>query len=144
MVRPDIDITVCCPVLDAGTVADVIELGARLARHARVRRVLYRDDTGSWNQEPDAYPDGLYLGLGFRSAAGRDWTSDIWFVDQPERQPDLAHLRTLPPRLTEQARVSILRIKHVRSAGGASVYEAVLDGGVRTPEEFDAWAAARG
>lgn len=144
MVRPDIDITVCCPALTAELITDVIDLGARLARHEQVRRVLYRDDTGAWNQEPESYPDGVYLLLGFRSAVtGREWTSDIWFVDQPDRQPDLAHLRTLSPRLTDEARVKILRIKRVRSASGATVYEAVLDGGVSTPEEFDAWLADR-
>lgn len=145
MVRPDIDITVCCEALDAGTVGDVIDLGARLARQEQVRRVLYRDDTGSWNTEPVRYPDGVYLGLGFRSeVTGREWTADIWFVDEPERQPDLAHLRTLPPRLTDAARVTILRIKHARSASGATIYEAVLDAGVTSPVEFDSWLAAAG
>lgn len=41
---------------------------------------------------------------------------DLWFVDQPARQPDLAHLRDLLPSLTPQRRAAILAIKHARSS----------------------------
>jgi hypothetical protein len=62
MVRCDLDLTVVCPSLDVGEVADT---GARLARHHRVREVRFRNDTGGWNTDPD-YPDGLYLGVDCR------------------------------------------------------------------------------
>ncbi|MFI9158933.1 hypothetical protein [Kitasatospora aureofaciens] len=153
MVRRDLDVTVVCPRLDTAAHERVAALGARLAVHERVRQVRLRNDTGAWNEDPDAYPDGLYLGLSYRSPAShshcppedRDWTLDLWFVDDPARQPDLAHLRDLPPRLTPQARTAILRIKHAwahspdygRTVRSWDVYRAVLDGGVRTPEEFE-------
>ncbi|MFD8708450.1 hypothetical protein ACFV1W_38715 [Kitasatospora sp. NPDC059648] len=149
MVRRDLDVTVVCPRLDQAVHERVAALGARLALHRRVRQVRLRNDTGAWNEDPDAYPDGLYLGLSYRSPAegsreGRDWTLDLWFVDDPARQPDLAHLRDLPPRLTPGARAAILRIKHAwaqspdygRTVRGWDVYRAVLEDGVRTPEEF--------
>ncbi|MFJ9844129.1 hypothetical protein ACIRYZ_27460 [Kitasatospora sp. NPDC101155] len=155
MVRRDLDVTVVCPRLDASVHERVAALGARLALHERVRQVRFRNDTGAWNADPGAYPDGLYLGLSYRSPQGRspggrspagnDWTLDLWFVDDPDRQPDLAHLRELPPRLTPQTRAAILRIKHAwaqspeygRSVRGWDVYRAVLEDGVRSPEEFE-------
>ncbi|MFI9366206.1 hypothetical protein ACIG5E_34910 [Kitasatospora sp. NPDC053057] len=145
MVRRDLDVTVTCPRLDTAAHQRVAALGARLALHERVRQVRWRNDTGAWNEDPAAYPDGLYLGLSYRSPDGLDWTLDVWFVDDPARQPDLAHLRDLPPRLTPQARTAILRIKHAwaenpdygRTVRSWDIYRAVLDDGVRTPQEFE-------
>ena len=147
MVRRDVDITVICPELDRATTAAVAGIGARLAPHQRVRQIRFRNDTGQWNTDP-SYPDGLYLGVDYRSPHGRDWNLDIWFVDEPGRQPDLAHLSTLAPRLTRDARIAILRIKQACADRGASVrgfdvYQSVLDGQVRTPEQFDQWRASR-
>jgi hypothetical protein len=131
----------------AGVRAEAVaQTGARLAVHPRVRQVQFRDDTGVWNTDP-AYPDGLYLGLGYRSPQGRDWTLDIWFVDEPERQPDLTHLQAIPPRLTPDLRAAILQIKDAwadspeygRSVRSYDVYRSVLDDGVRTPEQFEEW-----
>ncbi len=146
MVVPDLDITVICPELTGRTKRAVAGIGAQLAVHDRVRQVCFRDDTGHWNTDP-GYPDGLYLKVDCRSAAGREWTLDIWFVDEPDRQPDLAHVRTLPPRLTDAHRARILRIKQAltqRPDGDGrvpsyEVYRAVLEGGVTTAEEFDRW-----
>jgi hypothetical protein len=146
MVRRDLDITVVCPELGAAAQETVAQIGARLALHERVWRVEFRNDTGSWNADP-SYPDGLYLGLGYRSPQGHGWNLDIWFVDEPERQPDLDHVRTIPGRLTPDARAAILQIKHEwkdraeygKSVRGYDVYRSVLDDGVRTPEEFDQW-----
>ncbi|MCE6997462.1 hypothetical protein LZG04_22065 [Saccharothrix sp. S26] len=142
MVVPDIDITVVCRSLD---VAAVVELAARLGRHERVRAVRFRKDHGRWNAEPDAYPDGLYLGLKYRDGDGPEWNADIWFVDEPDRQPDLGHVRALPGRLTPEARAAILLIKHARpDYRSFDVYRSVLDDGVRTPEDYDAWRTTHG
>lgn len=146
MVRRDLDVTVICPKLDPRTLEAVAGIGARLAQHLRVRQVRFRDDTGEWNTDPD-YPDGLYLGVDCRSVRGQDWNLDIWFVDEPDRQPDLAHLEALPARLAPDTRAAILGIKQAwadRAEYGSSVksvdvYRSVLDGGVRTPEQFDEW-----
>lgn len=146
MVRRDLDVTVVAPALDLGTAQAVAGIGARLAVHPRVRQVRLRDDTGRWNTDP-AYPDGLYLGLSYRSVEDRDWNLDIWIVDEPDRQPDLTHIRTMPARLSPDMRSAILCIKDVwadRPEYGTSVrsydvYTSVLDAGVRTPEQFDRW-----
>ena len=147
MVVPDIDITVACPSLDADAVVGV---AARLARHERVRVVQFRKDDGRWNAAPDAYPDGLYLGLKYlsgkdRHGTGTEWNADIWFVDEPERQPDLGHVRTLPERITPEVRAAILLIKHSRpDYRSFDVYRSVLDDGVRTPEDYDGWRVTHG
>jgi hypothetical protein len=152
MVRPDLDITVVCPELGYAAAELVAQIGARLAMHPRVWRVLFRNDTGEWNTDP-AYPDGLYLGLGYRSEPGQDWNLDIWFVDEPDRQPDLAAADAIAARLTPDARIAILEIKQalvdeppVRRVPSYYVYTAVLDDGVQTPEQFSEWLArsARG
>ncbi|WP_327064945.1 hypothetical protein OG500_03895 [Kitasatospora sp. NBC_01250] len=150
MVKRDLDITVVCPRLGGAEREAVVAVGARLALHERVWQVRFRNDTGAWNTDP-GYPDGLYLGVGYRSPQGRRWSLDIWFVDEPERQPDLAHVRTLPERLTAETREAILRIKEAwaerpeygRSVRSWDVYRSVLDDGVRTVAEFDGWRSAR-
>lgn len=152
MVKPDIDVTTACTTLDLAVFDAVTQLAARLSRHQRVWQVSFRDDTGAWNAEPDVYPDGLFLNVRYRSPRPRDWGLDLWFVDQPERQPDLTHLRTLLPRLTDETREAILRIKEEwtprpeygrevngRLINGTLIYEAVLDGGVRTLPDFAEW-----
>jgi len=70
-------------------------------------------------------------------------TSCQWFVDEPDRQPDLDHLRTLAPRLDAESRRAIVAIKRelTTSSGrprGFDVCRAVLDHGVRTAAEFTA------
>lgn len=148
MVWRDLDVTVVCPTLNAGAVAALVP---RLASHPRVREVSFRNDTGVWNREPELYPDGLYVGLRYRSKAGHDWKADIWFVDAPDRQPDLAHLRTIAPRLHDEARDAILTIKerwhrkpdYGRIVFSYDIYMAVLDKGVRTPEAFERWLEER-
>lgn len=144
LVKRDVDITVVCPELGKAVHEAVVSIGAELVRHHRVERVLFRNDTGDWNTDAN-YPDGFYLGVTYRSAAGDDWNLDIWFVDEPERQQDLNHVKSLPARLTPETRTAILEIKKAylgrpeygKSVNGYEIYRAVLDDGVRTSEEFD-------
>ncbi|RUM22241.1 hypothetical protein EFQ99_25500 [Rhizobium vallis] len=148
MVRRDIDITVICPRLDAQAMEAFTAIGARLMRMTeRVVAVRFRNDSGKWNREPEKYPDGLYLWLSVQTPDQTVWTIDIWLVDQPDRQPDIAHLKTLLPRLTDADRETILRIKialaerpqNAGTVSSALVYEAVLDHRVRTVAEFENW-----
>lgn len=153
MVRRDIDITVICPRLDRQTLDAFAAIGAGLMmRDEIIGAVRFRNDSGGWNADPAAYPDGFYLGLTARDTAGLDWTFDIWAVDDPARQPDLRHLETLQPRLTDASRTTIVAIKQAliaRSDGrpavpSISVYEAVLDHAVTDIAQFDAWLQRSG
>jgi hypothetical protein len=147
MVWRDLDLTVVCTELAVEPVAAV---GARLASHPRVRQVTFRNDTGHWNTDP-SYPDGLYLGVGYRSPSGHDWKLDVWFVDEPDRQPDLAHLRWMPAQLGLETREAILLVKSAwasrpeygKSITSFDIYTAVLKGGVRTRKDFEEWVANR-
>ncbi|MFB9952820.1 hypothetical protein ACFFP0_28580 [Rhizobium puerariae] len=152
MVRRDIDITVVCERLDPGTCRTIAEIAGNLMLRPCVGAVRYRNDSGFWNVAPQDYPDGHYLAVTYRSEKDEDWNLDIWFVDEPGRQPDLRHLETLAPRLTDDVRETILTIKTGLAAnaprGGkpapsALVYEAVLDGGVTTAAEFREWLSRR-
>ncbi|MCX4679131.1 hypothetical protein OG413_28150 [Streptomyces sp. NBC_01433] len=146
MVRRDLDLDVVCERLDDAAVAAVAAVGARLATHPHVRVVTFRNDCGAWNREPDAYPDGLYLGVECVSSEAT-WNIDIWFLDKPERQPSTTHLTTLRPRLTDESRAAIIEIKRTwadRPEYGTTVksfdvYRAVLDDGVRDPARFESW-----
>lgn len=152
MVRRDLDVDVACPRLDDAAVAAVAAAGGRLATHPRVRTVTFRNDCGSWNQEPDVYPDGLYLGVECRAPSGALWSLDIWFLDEPERQPSTAHLTSLLPRLTDDSRAAILQIKRAwadrpeygTTVRGFDIYRAVLDDGVRDSEGFARWVERAG
>jgi len=144
----DLDVTVVCQSLNR---RQVLGVAAELAGHQDVKALQYRNDTGRWNQEPEKYPDGLYLGLCCHPPELPEWKLDLWFVDDPARQPDLGHLRTLPERLTDNTRLAILRIKTLWSARpqyGTSVrswdiYTAVLDHGVRSTDEFNRWLTGK-
>ncbi len=154
MVRRDIDITVICKALSSATRAAFVQAGAKLMLMDRnVISVRFRNDTGAWNTDPASYPDGLYLGVSARTNEGIDWTLDIWAVDQPERQPDLNHLRTILPRLDDDRRRTILLIKQVLATEqphfskgkvpSAYVYDAVVDDGVGSVRQFMEWLATQ-
>ena len=147
MVARDIDITTLCPSLDPGPVFD---FGRPLAAHPRVRRLTLRKDTGRWNTSP-GLPDGLYWLVEYVAEPDIAWTLDLWFLLEGTTQFDLEHVKTLPGRLTPETRAAILRIKEAvyadtsRPRGPSyAVYEAVLDHGVRTPQEYERYRASQG
>ncbi|MEF3302135.1 hypothetical protein [Paenibacillus sp. GYB003] len=143
----DLDMTVVCSKLN---IAAIAEIASHLMSNPQVRDLKFINDTGKWNTDP-AYPDGYFVGMTYESGSGDKWELDIWFVDEPEKQPDLQHLRTMPERLTPAAIVAILRIKTVWAARAEygkqvksfDIYTAVLDNHVRTPDEFERWLHGR-
>lgn len=147
MVQRDIDVTVLCPSLDS---AAVFAIGGAFASHPNVQRLRFRNDTGRWNMDPD-YPDGLYWAVDYRTETGQAWNLDLWFLLEGTTQFDLEHVISLPPRLTPEARMAILRIKDAwndhpgygSDIHGYDIYEAVLDHGVRTPDSFETYLRER-
>jgi hypothetical protein len=143
MVAHDIDLTVVVSQLDSEILSAITGLAAQLAVRPDVHAVTLRNETGHWNTDPD-YPDGIYLLVECADEAGDLWTLDIWVIDQPERKPALLHLARFGPLIDPATQAAILAIKRAtggRQAGGArlasiKIYEAVVDDGIRTPEEF--------
>ncbi|MDO3678886.1 hypothetical protein [Paenibacillus ehimensis] len=143
MVWRDLDITVVCSKLN---IDEVTRIASALMVRQGIRELRFLNDSGVWNTDP-GYPDGLYLGLKYRARSGMDWKLDIWFVDEPDKQPDLMHIRTMPGRLTPELRESILTIKdcwatcaeYGKEVKSYDIYTAVLDDNVRTPFQFQEW-----
>ncbi|KOR89117.1 hypothetical protein [Paenibacillus solani] len=147
MVWRDLDMTVKCSRMNHSL---VVQIASELMLHVGVRELKFINDTGVYNTDP-AYPDGLYIGLKYKSKRGKDWSLDIWFVDEPERQPDLNHIITMPERLTQERREAILRIKnrwasreeYGKTVRSFDIYTAVLEENVSTVEQFQAWLNQR-
>ncbi|MCP1309269.1 hypothetical protein [Paenibacillus tyrfis] len=143
MVWRDLDITVVCSKLDLDVVT---RIASELMIRQGVRELRFLNDSGVWNTDT-SYPDGLYIGLRYRALNGMDWKLDIWFVDEPDKQPDLKHIRTMPERLTPELREAILTIKdswatraeYGKEVKSYDIYTAVLDDYVRTPLQFQEW-----
>jgi hypothetical protein len=143
MVARDIDVTTLCSSLEPTPVFDI---GRRLAAHPRVRGLTFRNDTGRWNTDA-RYVDGLYWMVGYLAEPDIAWKLDLWFLRDGTTQFDLEHLKVLPTRLTGETRAAILAIKEAlaaepsRAVRSYTVYEAVLDHGIRTPEAFERYMA---
>ncbi|NEN83054.1 hypothetical protein [Paenibacillus elgii] len=143
MVWRDLDITVVCSKLNIDVVT---RIASEIMVRQGVREVRFLNDSGVWNTDP-GYPDGLYLGLKYKALSGMEWKLDIWFVDEPDKQPDLRHIETMPDRLTLELRESILtiknswatRVEYGKEVKSYDIYTAVLDDNVRTPLQFQEW-----
>jgi hypothetical protein len=85
-----------------------------------------------------------------RGPGSQTCTSRLWTSDAP--RPHLAQLAELERRLTHETRVAILWIKDVwhrlpvypYEVGGMEVYDAVLEHGARSPDDFDLYLRQRG
>jgi len=135
MVAPDIDMEIFHdsePPID-----EAFAVMAACAKHHMVRKVRFSNHL-------DGADEGIYWQL--RVAAGdEDWKIDMWLLHEVHPGP-LSSSLTEPMRaaLTDETRRAILTIKHAEAhkpkhCGSIHVYRAVLQDGVRTPEEFGRW-----
>jgi hypothetical protein len=145
----DIDLLVVAPGLSASVAHEAM---ARYFGHPRIGAIRYRYDYAAQNPTNDPNDDRYYYALFYQSDGDHEWKIDIsiWIADPP-------HVERLPPssligRLNDETRLSILWIKDQWFArpeyrvtiSSVDIYDAVLDHGVRTPEEFAAYLRARG
>jgi hypothetical protein len=149
MVWRDLDFTVLCRDLTAERAFAAIR---PLLAHPRLTGLDYRNQTGRRAPPVIRGDERYFFAAHWETAAGDDWKIDLsfWLSDAPrDYLPDTERLKR---HLTDETRLAILWIKDVwhrlptyPDQGGAfDVYEAVLRGGVRTPEQFDAYLRARG
>jgi hypothetical protein len=149
MVWRDIDVTVRCQDV---TLAQVWDALRPLLRNRRVTRLSYSNETGARSPTGDPADQRFYFVIHYGTAEGTDWKIDIslWTTDAPRAH--LAQLAELERRLTAETRLAILWIKDVwhrlpvypYEVGGVEVYDAVLDHGARTPDDFDLYLRQRG
>ncbi|MFZ5817743.1 MAG: hypothetical protein ACOY93_21025 [Bacillota bacterium] len=134
-VAPDIDMEIFCrrPSVEAG-----FRVLSECVTHPRVRKARFAN-------ELDGPDQGLYFQLRYLDGLGEEWKLDMWLVANDHPGPLSRDLLTPMRRaLTEESRDAILEIKEAILARGLKyrsidVYRAVLEGGVRGLEAFQAW-----
>ena len=148
MVWRDIDFTVTSPGMTTERAWAVMQ---PIVSNPRVTRVAYSNEIGHLNQSGQRFDDRHYFILHYETNDGDEWKIDItfWVVDGPRhhRTRALAYLG-----LARQQRVRILWLKDIwhrlptypYQVGGTDIYDAVLEHGVCTPEELDAYLIERG
>jgi hypothetical protein len=94
-------------------------------------------------------PDkALYWQLHYSAADGVDWKIDMWSASEDYPLPRGEHfVQPMRDALTPETRAAILTLKEARATGELSMflsvdlYRAVLEGGVRTIDQWLAWQA---
>jgi hypothetical protein len=134
---------------------DVLSLLTRLVGLPGVVGFACSDERGDRSPTGRREDERYHVPIRYRYApSGREpveWRIDLtlWLHDLHEHVT--RRHEQLRNRLAPEQRRAILRVKDVwhrrpeypDSVGGAEIYTAVLEHGVRTPEEFAAWLAAR-
>jgi hypothetical protein len=122
-----------------------------LATHPRTVQLDYRNETGRLTP-PELQGYGrYYFVMRHVTDSGDEWKIDVslW---SPESPPGpLAHPEELRRQLTPETRLAILWIKDLwhrvpsypDQVSGIDVYDAVLEHGVRTPEQFERYLQQR-
>ena len=152
----DLDIHIVRDSLDR---VSFFELGGRLAELLEPHRMHFRDETvGATSGLPRGLYWGIYLakpGLAAddfseaglpaeASAKAGAWKIDVWASPRSEFEPVRRFGDRIRERLTPETREAILAIKaavwshpeYRRRFSSADIYRAVLDEGMRRPEQF--------
>ena len=130
---------------------DVLHLISRVVDLPGVVGFDYRDERG------DRSPTGLVKEERYHVPFLLDREAGMWRLDLSRWLHDLhqnvtAFHEALRDSITDEQRAAVLRIKDVwfrlpsypDEIGGFEIYTAVIEGGVRTPEQFRGWLADHG
>ena len=138
MRHPNLDLEIYA---DTPQVAEGFAVVAELAQVPGVRQVFYLNAMDTPDQ-------GLYWRVDFEDEQGDLWDIDNWLVAHDHPNAGLADglATALAAKLTTEQRLTVLTIKNAQDcankARGVDIYKAVMAGGVRTAQEFEAWRAA--
>ncbi len=140
----DIDIHVLCdvPLLDPPRIHAALN---PLASHPSVKRLNFHKHSGPFRTS--GLPDGLYYSIYYfegGTGAGERWKVDCWFVPSAAPRPEFALIDHMRRELTDETRLAILWIKDTwhslpayrDTVSSVDIYTAVLNHGIRTPDEF--------
>lgn len=140
VVNPDLDMEIYCP--GDPRIADGFAILEACAQHPRVTQASFSNRLNTPDQ-------GYYWQLRYLAEDGVEWKVDMWSVrfdhPGPTSRDFVAPMRRA---LTPETRRAILEIKERMLADSAlrtismRIYQAVLEGGSRTFEQFAAWHAA--
>lgn len=148
MVWRDIDLHILAPGLSSSVAQGA--MGPYFG-HSEIGAIRYRYDHAAQNPANDPNNDRYYYALFYQGGDGHEWKIDIsiWIATPP-------HVERLPyseliARLNDETRLAILWIKdqwfarpeYRMTVSSVDLYDAVLDHGVRTPDEFTAYLRAR-
>jgi hypothetical protein len=149
MSRPELDVMVCVGA-EFGP-QDVLRLLQRIVDLPGIVGFDHRDERGPRSPTGTARDERYHLVI-LVDRSGLTWRVDLtlWLND-PHRNITAWH-ESLRETITAEQRSAVLRIKDVwhrlpsypDHIGGLQIYQAVVDHGVRTPEQFASWLAANG
>ena len=130
---------------------DVLNLISRVMELPGVVGFDYRDERADRSPTGLAKEERYHLPFLLERTAGI-WCLDLtlWLHDLHEN--NTAWHKALRDSITDEQRAAVLRIKDVwfrhpsypDQIGGSEIYTAVIEEGVRTPEQFRGWLASRG
>jgi hypothetical protein len=124
-------------------------LGAEINSRFSPVKMSYRNER---IKKTAGLPMGLYWGIYFGNERKGAWKIDIWAVDAQECRQRIQFCDAIAARLTPLAKQIILTIKsncwqdpeYRRSYSSKEIYEAVLDKGITTIEDFRKYISSAG
>jgi hypothetical protein len=129
---------------------DVLHLISQIMKLPGVVGFDYRDERADRSPTGEVRDERYHVPIRLERAAG-SWRLDLslWLHDTHDNVT--AWHQELHNKITDEQRAAVLRIKDVwfrlpsypDEIGGFEIYTAVMDDGVRTPEEFRDWLADR-
>ncbi len=148
MVRRDLDITVICAELDLKRVA---KLCSELICLEGIKNLRFQNRIDRSEQTTPTITNDLQISLSYQLDNERTWNIQVRLIDEPERQLDLQHIKSLPTKLNPLNRELILTIKNEwyqrpeygTSVTGYLICDAVLNQGVTSLKEFEQWMEKR-
>ena len=144
MVWPDLDVMV--HVGPDFSPHDVLGLLGRFVDRPGVIGLDYHDERGSRSPTGTAYDERYHVVIAVDRGATQ-WRIDLTLWLNDPHAGNTAYHEALRDTVTDEQRRTILRIKDVwhrrpdypDQVGGYDIYQAVLEHGVRTPDEFGRW-----
>jgi hypothetical protein len=129
---------------------DGLDLLARLLAVPGVVAFTWRDERGPRSPTGERRDERYHVPVTVARDGG-EWRVDLSLWVHDDHANVTAWHEALRDRVTDEQRRAVLRIKDVwhrlptypDEVSGLEIYTAVLDDGVRTPEEFAAWLDAR-
>lgn len=148
MVWRDIDFNVSCSGKQSLAVLQAMQ---PLLAHPYIQQVHYLNESGSYNDSGQASNDRYFFML-LCTYHEANWKIDIsfWLSNAPRREAE--QTAALIQQLTPETRLAILWLKDIwhrlpsyrDQVLSIDIYDAVLQHGVRTPDEFDTYLSERG